>query len=78
MDQEDFYVERINDLNRIDNSRQNGLGLANTQFAAASDPFGVSLCELGGFGTPVNWRILWNERNPPCELPVQHGEACHR
>jgi hypothetical protein len=23
-------------------------------------------------GTPVNWRILWNERNPPCELPVQH------
>ncbi len=23
-------------------------------------------------GAPVNWRILWNGRSPPCELPVQH------
>src|SRR6266852_1162118 len=31
--------------------------------------FFALLCALGA---PVNWRILWNGRNPPCELPVQH------
>jgi hypothetical protein len=27
---------------------------------------------FANLGAPVNWRILWNERSPPCELPVQH------
>jgi hypothetical protein len=44
MNQEESYVEGINDLNRINNSRQNGFGFANTQFASRLDPFGVFLC----------------------------------
>src|SRR5713101_8129176 len=27
---------------------------------------------FAALGAPVNWRILWNGRSPPCELPVQH------
>src|ERR1017187_379983 len=36
MNQDDSYVEGINDLNRINNARQNGFDLANTQFTSAS------------------------------------------
>src|SRR6266481_353844 len=33
---------------------------------------GVSVALLCALGASVNWRILWNGRSPPCELPVQH------
>jgi hypothetical protein len=36
MNQEESHVEGINDLNRINNARQNGFDLANTQFTSAS------------------------------------------
>ena len=36
MNQEESYVEGINDLNRINNAGQNGFDLANTQFTSAS------------------------------------------
>ncbi len=50
-----------------------GLGVAGVVGSSAKnnrrDGF---LIALAFFGAPVNWRILWNGRSPPCELPVQH------
>jgi hypothetical protein len=36
MNQEESYVEGINDLNRINNAGQNGFDFANTQFTSSS------------------------------------------